>query len=152
MKKFCSKCGIEKDISEFISKNREKGWSHSYCKLCHSEYKKERYRKNKKEFIKKVREREARIRQENQDKIAEYFSVNQCVDCGNSDIRVLDFDHIDNKNDNIGTMLYRAKKWIEIEKEIKKCEVVCSNCHRIRTSIRSNDWRNRYFKGASYNG
>lgn len=57
-----------------------------------------------------------------------------CLDCGNSDWRVLDFDHVaDNKDDSVSNMLKNGHSWDTIEAEIAKCEPVCSNCHRIRT-------------------
>jgi hypothetical protein len=54
-----------------------------------------------------------------------------CVDCGYANHPVaLDFDHI------IGTKLFdpsRSPTLSAALDEIKKCEVVCANCHRIRT-------------------
>lgn len=56
-----------------------------------------------------------------------------CIDCGyNKHPEALDFDHVNGvKEFSIG----RGKKfaWERIEAEIAKCEIVCSNCHRIRT-------------------
>lgn len=61
-----------------------------------------------------------------------------CVDCGyNTHPAALDFDHIDGttKVDNV-SKLARLRSWAAIEAEIAKCEVVCANCHRIRTVSR----------------
>ena len=63
-----------------------------------------------------------------------------CVDCGNLyPWYVLDFDHVHGKKvANIGQMLnYFSVE--DILKEVAKCEVVCSNCHRIRTYKRKNN-------------
>ena len=55
-----------------------------------------------------------------------------CIDCGNSFLPcAMDFDHVKGKTDNIGRMMCRSFK--NIVKELKKCELVCANCHRIRT-------------------
>lgn len=57
----------------------------------------------------------------------------QCLHCGYSKIECLDFHHPnDNKKDGIGSMI-RDKKvsLIQLEKEIAKCIILCSNCHRI---------------------
>lgn len=57
-----------------------------------------------------------------------------CIDCGfNRHPAALDFDHLpgSSKVNNISNML--TCSWESIIKEIDKCEVVCANCHRIRT-------------------
>jgi len=63
--------------------------------------------------------------------LAEYKISKGCVDCGYSAHHAaLDFDHIaDDKSFNV----CNAKSINAAKDEIKKCEVVCSNCHRIRT-------------------
>lgn len=57
-----------------------------------------------------------------------------CVDCGYNDHHAaLDFDH------RPGTIKVRDIKsgqqlgWVALLAEIAKCDVVCANCHRIRT-------------------
>jgi hypothetical protein len=58
-----------------------------------------------------------------------------CADCGyNKHPHALDFDHLDNKKFSIATSL--SRKVETILEEIEKCEVVCANCHRIRTATR----------------
>lgn len=57
-----------------------------------------------------------------------------CADCGYNDHPVaLDFDHIDGKTFSIGAG--RRSKRAVLE-EIARCEVVCANCHRLRTERR----------------
>lgn len=60
-----------------------------------------------------------------------------CTDCGKKyPYYVMDFDHINgDKEYNIANM-FRNKGMQQVKKEIEKCEVVCSNCHRIRTHNR----------------
>jgi L-lysine 2,3-aminomutase len=72
-----------------------------------------------------------------------YFLENPCVDCGIVDIRVLEFDHIaEDKHANVGDLLAHGYTLETIKKEVAKCEVVCCNCHRIRTMTRRGDtWR-----------
>ena len=59
-----------------------------------------------------------------------------CVDCGyNKSPFALQFDHTaDDKEFTIGASV--TFSWQRIEKEIAKCEVVCANCHMIRTQER----------------
>jgi hypothetical protein len=58
-----------------------------------------------------------------------------CVDCGEKDLRVLDFDHIRGKKlASLSTMRLCAP--ITIYAEIDKCEIRCANCHRRVTDAR----------------
>ena len=59
-----------------------------------------------------------------------------CADCGYAvDPVALDFDHVrGTKLGAVGSMLNQS--WTAILAEVDKCDVVCSNCHRIRTDQR----------------
>ena len=74
----------------------------------------------------------------NREKLYTYLLKHACTDCGLKNPIVLEFDHTNpsNKLYNISDMM--SKPWLEIEKEINKCEVVCANCHRIRTAKQHN--------------
>ena len=66
--------------------------------------------------------------------VIEYLKTHPCVDCGNSDIRVLEFDHvIGTKEENISHTVRNAWSLKRLMLEIDKCEVRCCNCHRIVT-------------------
>lgn len=59
-----------------------------------------------------------------------------CADCGyNTRPEPLEFDHLPEfvKLFTIGSVGIRQRGMTAILKEIEKCEVVCSNCHRIRS-------------------
>lgn len=77
--------------------------------------------------------------------INEMKSTEGCVICKNQDFRCLDFDHVDpsTKNFAISSIMFRSlpdKK--AIEEELKKCQVLCANCHMIRTYEQSKiKWR-----------
>ena len=60
-----------------------------------------------------------------------------CVDCGGTfPPCAMDFDHItDDKVHNI-SWLINNRSWAAVEQEIAKCELVCANCHRVRTQDR----------------
>lgn len=61
-----------------------------------------------------------------------------CADCKQSFPHfVMDFDHArGTKVNNLSRMVNRALKWEKVEAEIEKCDLVCSNCHRIRSNAR----------------
>lgn len=94
----------------------------------------EHYQRNKLKMIEKAAINNKLARERNREYIKDYLLSHSCVDCGNSNIIVLEFDHItDNKNYNISDMSQRAYSINAIKKEINKCEVRCANCHRIVT-------------------
>lgn len=62
-----------------------------------------------------------------------------CVDCGERDHVLLEFDHIGDKRDAVST-LARSCSLAVLEREIAACEIRCCNCHRLRTSA-SGTWR-----------
>ena len=67
-----------------------------------------------------------------------------CVDCGiNYPYYVMDFDHVRGvKHANVMELVSTLSKK-KIDEEIAKCEIVCSNCHRIRTHMRKMAKRNK---------
>jgi hypothetical protein len=69
-------------------------------------------------------------------RLAEIKEASGCVDCGINNHIILDFDHLRNKKYNISRMIHDGFSWKAIKKEIEKCEIVCANCHRIRTHNR----------------
>lgn len=57
-----------------------------------------------------------------------------CMDCGiKYPSYVMDFDHRENKIENVSGMVSRGVAVSKILEEISKCDIVCANCHRVRT-------------------
>lgn len=69
--------------------------------------------------------------------IKAYLQQHPCVDCGEDDIRVLEFDHIDpsQKDFTISRGVADGRGLKSIKAEVEKCEVRCCNCHRLRTIL-----------------
>lgn len=63
------------------------------------------------------------------------IKANPCMDCGNCfHFSAMDFDHVrGEKRWNVSQMVLRGMSIRAIDREIAKCELVCSNCHRVRT-------------------
>lgn len=106
------------------------------AKEYHSKYMREVwYPKNKKKHISYVRRNKQRVTTF----IEGYKKGHSCVDCGFSGADfpyVLDFDHLNagtSKKFNIGNWSRSVLSIEAIQMEIEKCELVCANCHRIRT-------------------
>lgn len=63
-----------------------------------------------------------------------------CVDCGYRDHpAALDFDHLPGTDKRLNISKETKASWARIEAELAKCEVVCANCHRVRTETRRAD-------------
>ncbi len=92
------------------------------------EYSARHYAKNRKARIRTQVER----KRKNYRLLKEYLLYHPCVDCGEEDPIVLDFDHVRGKKEAHVSKAAGALGWgwERIMKEIDKCEVRCANCHR----------------------
>ena len=109
----------------------------SECKKC----KKKRDKKyhSRPEVAAKLTERANRYKKIRKDYVIEILKKSSCVDCGESDFRVLEFDHVKGeKVASIAQMVGRHFSLEAIKAEIDKCEVRCANCHRKVTAQRGN--------------
>lgn len=132
MKK-CSKCEEEKPLTEF-HKRKGRKCGVSKCKRCVAKYHKEWYGENKESRLKTA----AILRDKSRLLLWNYLKDKSCADCGERNPIALEFDHIsDDKTANISYMIL-STGWENVLKEINKCEIVCANCHSIRTARRAN--------------
>ena len=69
-----------------------------------------------------------------QRKVLEYFSKNPCVDCGEINTVLLEFDHVEGKEFTIAQAVSKGYSWKRIQSEIQKCVVRCVSCHRLKTA------------------
>jgi 5-methylcytosine-specific restriction endonuclease McrA len=77
-----------------------------------------------------------RIRERNRAYVVAFLKNHPCSHCGETDLRVLEFDHVApaTKKFNVGRMVSSQHHSIaSIQKEIDKCQVLCANCHRKKT-------------------
>lgn len=134
MKK-CTYCKREKELTEFNKNKVKKDGYNELCRECSNHFSKEYYLNKKDHHKHQVKLRNTRTRVQSKEFIIEYLLKNPCKDCQITDIRVLEFDHLPefNKEFNISDMIHNSCSVAKIKKELLKCEVVCANCHRIRT-------------------
>ncbi|HMF56106.1 MAG TPA: hypothetical protein VK619_07145 [Pyrinomonadaceae bacterium] len=144
MKRQCSKCLAHLDEIEFTWRNKVKGIRHRYCSTCQKHLSKEHYEKNKQKYLLRNEVNNRRQREALHEKIFGYLKTNHCVDCGESDPLVLEFDHVRGKKEReIAKMVGHKVSWQKILIEISKCEIRCANCHRRITAKRNNSYRYR---------
>ena len=130
MTKKCIECKKTKNFDAFDWRNKARGTKQSWCRKCKKEYDKSRYRT--KEYRTKKSEFQRIRRAKNRQIIVEFLSDKSCVDCRESRIPALQFDHIKDKKGCISNMLDRSLESIQLE--IKKCEIRCANCHAVKTA------------------
>lgn len=134
--KHCPRCGIDKPIGAFGPNRRRSDGLQSYCRVCRQEYVREHYARNVHKYRKSTVARNAR-RREAARRIIRQAKERPCADCGvQHPSYVMDFDHRAGvkKLFNIGRDGLRGGWSLEsLKREIEKCDVICSNCHRIRT-------------------
>ncbi len=143
MKKVCNGCGEERDAEkDFYWRHQERGIRQAHCRFCVLRKSKKHYENNKQSYLDRNRAHNPLVRQENRAKLDTYLACHPCVDCGQSDIRALEFDHVrGEKSTEVAKMANTGYSWSTIEAEIAKCEVRCANCHRIVTYERGGFWR-----------
>lgn len=129
----CGKCGCNLPESAF---NRHPNGRQWWCRECYREYFRKRGALHRRQSAAAKRKRQARAKPF----IQEYLGTHPCVDCGESDPVVLEFDHVGRKRQGLSVLTAEGASIELLRDEIGQCEVVCVNCHRRRTGHREN-WR-----------
>jgi hypothetical protein len=120
----CSTCKESKPLSEFARKGNGHNWQ---CKPCKNEYTRRHYLDNTEKYKSKAGNQTRRLRAIK----TNYLTTHPCVDCGESDPDVLDFDHVRGvKVCEIGAMVSKGVGLAVFLAEIDKCDIRCANCHR----------------------
>jgi hypothetical protein len=124
---WCSRCKQNKSADEFNAARTTKTGLQTYCRSCAKGYQAERYAAAPETRIAAVQA----LKQQVTDLVRSAKDV-PCADCG---VRyhycVMDFDHVRGvKLFSISTRNTTLERTLA---EIAKCEVVCANCHRLRT-------------------
>ena len=119
--KICSTCNIKKELFEFSPDKRKIGGKNSQCRRCQLDFKKQKRLTHK---IKAIE-----------------FLGGKCIMCGiKSDCNdIYDFHHRDPKIKEFSLNYLMNTDWNQIETELNKCDLLCSNCHKItHWKIRNN--------------
>jgi len=115
--KFCFKCKEIKSVKDFYKRKSKSRYDEyaGYCKKCSNEYHTKRVKEVK---IKMV-----------------HHKGGECIRCHlkleDSHYCVFEFHHKDPSEKDIKFNKIKYQKWETIEKELNKCDLLCSNCHRL---------------------
>jgi hypothetical protein len=135
MEKICTKCQCKKDLLSFPAKKKSKDGHASWCRDCFKASWEKRYYENHQHYRDSHNRSRNQIREQNARMVFEHLSKHPCIKCGESDPVVLEFDHRDEseKTESVSNLI-RNSSWMRIELEIKKCDVLCANCHRRKSA------------------
>ena len=126
--KHCPKCSEDKKLSEFNkNKNKKDGYA-NLCRSCVKYYQNKYYKENKDKFVSKMM-----IRKKTLNKFIVDIKIKSgCKVCGENHIATLDFHHRNPEDKKLDITRAVANGWgiKRLQKEIDKCDVLCSNCHR----------------------
>lgn len=105
------------------------------CLDCFNNYQRSWYWKNRRQILPKLRQKAVRHRRQMTSLVTE-MKRRPCLDCRQSfHPCAMDFDHRNPKTkiSEVASMVGGRYSKADIMAEIKKCDLVCSNCHRVRT-------------------
>jgi hypothetical protein len=138
--KRCTHCKTEKPETEFSSRQKATDGKASWCRGCFKDNWRKRYYNNHVLYKSRHSESRNRLRNEKARRVYEYLKQHGCVDCGEPDPIVLEFDHKSDsdKFESVTQMIVNNASWENIAGEIQKCDVRCANCHRRRTAAQFN--------------
>lgn len=147
--KKCTICDQSKVRKDFYYRDKKRGRLHSQCKACYENKRrkiwKEHYHRYGDEYRARAIKYNKDLKVSLRKKMLKYLSDKSCVICGMNDPRVLEFDHINpsTKNISIARALSNAAKWDAILQEISKCQILCANCHKIKTAEQYKWYKNQ---------
>jgi hypothetical protein len=95
--KTCGRCGQRKPASDFAWRRKGRGQRDNYCRICRAEYKREHYATHRDRYIANSLHRKRAIVAERAAHLVAFFRERPCVDCGETDPLVLEFDHLAQK-------------------------------------------------------
>ena len=130
----CPRCERLLAASAFAWRSRARGSLQPWCRQCHNALKRASYAAHRARELARAQARRASVVAANGTRLRDFLMAHPCVDCGERDPIVLEFDHLAHKRTNVTTLVWRGAAWPTIAEEIAKCEVRCANCHRIRTA------------------
>lgn len=133
----CANCKRTLPAQAFARSTARPSGRGVYCRACKRDYSREWYRRNKAEQGARVAANTKLYIERNRAFVNE-VKAEPCQDCGHCfDPEVMEFDHDrGEKRQTISDLVRRASSTANIADEIAKCDLVCANCHRLRTKSR----------------
>lgn len=130
MKKICFKCKRLLPLTSFKKHSKRKDGLQADCIGCQAAYRREHYKKNSAAYKIRARVRNTNTRAINVAKMKALKDTLKCNRCAENHPSCLQFHHRDPSiKEYAVSQMIGSYTWEAIEKEMEKCEVLCSNCH-----------------------
>ncbi len=125
---------IAKTSDAFSIRDRASGRRHHICRDCFGVYSRAYYAEHREAYRRHRRRNIARYRLRNKYFVIDFLATHPCIDCGEPDVAVLEFDHVlGRKRKAVAQLVLDAVSLNCLKAEIAKCVVRCANCHRRKT-------------------
>lgn len=134
----CNSCEQTKPTSDFYPRKTKPNADGTFklnpmCKVCQKAYHAKHYEANKSAYIGRAVQQKVDLAE-----FIDALKAGPCTDCGGRfPACAMDFDHLSGKSFGISRAKRRYMSREKILAEVAKCELVCSNCHRVRTRDRA---------------
>ena len=127
--KICTKCKIEKSVTDFRWKNKAQGKLHSQCKDCQKAAEKIHYQESS---LRRASVLSTALNQKDRNlEIVNEARSCGCRKCGDKRFYVLDFHHRNpEEKANVIAHMIKSSSADNLIAELAKCDVLCANCHR----------------------
>jgi 5-methylcytosine-specific restriction endonuclease McrA len=133
------RCGRCEEVLPLGSFNRLGDGHQHWCRDCFRAY----FRSRSARHLEQARASKSRQRRRARAHVLSLLLGESCVDCGEHDVLVLEFDHVGTKRRGVASLVDDGAPTARIDEEIDECQVVCVNCHRRRTSERRSGGRRK---------
>ena len=140
--KVCTTCKTDKPLTLFSKSKYTNDGLNRKCKECQSNYYKNRKDRHRLSVISWEKRRNDSLRRIVIERLSE-----GCIDCGESNILTLEFDHVEkksNRHHSISTLMNDRVTDERLIEELNRCQVRCANCHVIKTSYERRYWKIEY--------
>jgi L-lysine 2,3-aminomutase len=131
-------------VGEFRANANRRDGLQVWCLLCESNNKARWYKDNIERVRPRLIARQKALKEAQKKVLWDYLLGHPCIDCGEGDPIVLDFDHVSGKKKYNVSIILGKHTLKAMMAEIDKCVVRCSNCHRRKTAKERKTWRNTF--------
>ncbi|MCW2606152.1 MAG: hypothetical protein JWO60_845 [Frankiales bacterium] len=140
--KTCTGCKQSRPSADFSRSARSKDGLQARCRRCARDW----YVANRETHKANTARRTRDLRDEYHRRLLAYLDGQACVECGEDDVVVLEFDHREatGKVREVARLISDLVASAKVEAEMAKCDVCCANCHRRRTAERGRQRRYRH--------